>query len=62
MLPKVLYDALPYLYLIVGIGVAISIENTFAFISGAIFGVTAVYVFYLRGYFSAKKGNSNRYL
>lgn len=52
MLPKLLYDALPYLYLSVGAVAAISIANTIAFISGAIFGVTALYIFQLRGTFS----------
>jgi len=50
MLPKLIYDALPFVYLIVGIVVAITIANTLAFVSGAIFGITAVYVFRLRGY------------
>ena len=52
MLPKFLYDALPYVYMITGLVVAISIENTLAFMSGALFGVTAVYIFSLRGTFA----------
>jgi len=54
MLPQFLYDALPYLYIGSGILSAILIANTLAFISGAIFGVTAVYVFALRGSFVRK--------
>jgi len=52
MLPQFLYDALPYIYMSVGALTAISIANTLAFISGAIFGATAVYVFIMRGKFS----------
>lgn len=52
MLPKFLYDALPYIYIASGVIAAISIANTLAFISGAIFGLTALYVFQLRGKFA----------
>lgn len=52
MLPKFLYDALPYIYIASGFIAAISIANTLAFISGAIFGLTALHVFQLRGKFA----------
>jgi len=52
MLPQFLYDALPYIYIGSGALSAILIANTLAFISGAIFGATAVYVFSLRGAFT----------
>jgi len=52
MLPKFLYDALPYIYLGAGAWSALSISNTLAFISGAVFGATAIYVFSLRGKFA----------
>lgn len=55
MLPKFLYDALPYIYIFVGLTAAILIANTLAFISGAIFGVTALYIFQLRGTFYTDK-------
>lgn len=51
MLPKFLYDALPYIYIASGIVVAISIANLLAFISGAILGITGLYIFQLRGTF-----------
>lgn len=52
MLPQFLYDALPYLYIGTGTLVAITIANTLAFISGAIFAATAIYVFIMRGKFT----------
>ena len=52
MLPQPLYDALPYLYIITGTLAALTIANTLAFLSGALFGVTAMYIFQLRGTFA----------
>jgi len=49
MLPKFIYDALPFIYIATGTVAALSIANTLAFISGAIFGMTGMYVFSLRG-------------
>jgi len=49
MLPQFLYNALPFIYLSTGTLAAISIANTLAFISGAIFAVTALHIFRLRG-------------
>jgi len=49
MLPQFLYDALPFFYLGAGALTVVSIANIFAFISGAIFAITALYVFRLRG-------------
>tara|TARA_R110002167_G_scaffold3364_7_gene16283 strand:+ start:4210 stop:4389 length:180 start_codon:yes stop_codon:yes gene_type:complete len=52
MLPQFLYNALPYIYLVAGAWSALSISNTLAFMSGAIFGATAIYVFAMRGTFA----------
>jgi len=52
MLPQFLYDALPYIYMGSGALSAILIANTLAFVSGAIFGATAIYVLFLRGTFA----------
>jgi len=54
MLPQFLYDALPYIYIGSGALSAILIANALAFVSGAIFGATAIYILSLRGAFTQK--------
>ena len=50
MFPQPIYDALPYLYIGSGLVAVISIANILALISGSILVITAIYVFWMRGY------------
>ena len=48
MMPKFIYDALPFIYLAVGAWITVTAPHPIAFISGAIFGFLAIYVFWMR--------------
>jgi hypothetical protein len=49
MLPKFLYDGLPYIYIATAYLAVISIANPLAFMSGATLALTALQIFKLRG-------------
>ena len=48
MLPKVLYELLPYIYFSIGLGSGVSINTTIVFIASAILMATGVLILAMR--------------
>lgn len=57
-LPKALYEALPYVYLILGVVLVVSLQSPIAYASGALFYIAGAAVWVVRS--SHRRKNSNQ--
>jgi hypothetical protein len=48
VLPKSLYEFMPYLYVVIGVVTALALYNSYAIISGVLFLTVALMIFYMR--------------
>ena len=48
MLPKSLYEFMPYFYVVIGVAAALALYNSYAIISGVLFLTVALMIFYRR--------------
>ena len=48
MLPKMLYELLPYIYLSLGLGGGVSIDSAIIFIASVLLTITGVIVLFMR--------------
>jgi hypothetical protein len=48
VLPKSLYEFMPYLYVVIGVAAALVLYNSYAIISGVLFLIVAFMIFYMR--------------